>query len=221
MMINPKFAAAFFDLDGTLVDTGPPHRQAELQTLNAYGIPEIAPDHPVTFGKGVMPGVQLVAEHYGIEDQEALLAEYVKQWHIVTANGIEMLPGARDAVTSAVIYGASVALVTSGDSKYANTFIEKSGLAESFSTVVTLDDVANMKPHPEPYLTAAENLGIQPGHCLVFEDSETGFVSTRAAGMTSVGVGAVAIELSESEERGPDMAIESFVGFDIWGVRPR
>ena len=78
-----------------------------------------------------------------------------------------------------------------------------------------------MKPHPEPYLTAAEKLGVQPEHCLVFEDSETGFVSARAAGMTSVGVGPVAIELSESEERGPDMAIESFVGFDIWGVRPR
>ena len=55
---------------------------------------------------------------------------------------------------------------------------------DAFATVVTGDRVEFGKPHPEPYLTAAAELGVHPGQCLAIEDSNTGAKSAVAAGCT-------------------------------------
>ncbi|MCX8277559.1 MAG: hypothetical protein OTJ43_04710 [Dehalococcoidia bacterium] len=54
--LTPRFSAAFFDFDGTLIDTCPPRREAEEATLREFGIGGLANDHPYIFGHGVMPG---------------------------------------------------------------------------------------------------------------------------------------------------------------------
>jgi len=54
--------------------------------------------------------------------------------------------------------------------------------------VVAGDDVTNGKPHPEPYLSAAELLGVAPEDCIAFEDSPTGLASAEAAGCHAIGV---------------------------------
>jgi len=129
-----------------------------------------------------------------------------------------MLPGAEAAVRAVAASGSKVALVTSGERPYADGFIKMAGLDDVFSASVTLDDVTHLKPHPEPYLKAASLLRTEPERCVVFEDSIAGFLAARAAGMTCVGVGKVALEAEE--DVAPDMAISSFEGFDIWNVRP-
>ena len=125
-MTNPRFSAAFFDLDGTLIDTGPPHVEAERATIRAFGFEDLAEDHPVTFGQGVKPGAQMVANHYGIESAEALLNEYLQQWKRIAAEGIDLLPGADTAVRSVAAAGIRVALVTSGERPYADGFMKMS-----------------------------------------------------------------------------------------------
>ena len=217
-MTYPKFSAAFFDLDGTLIDTGPPHRAAELATLQTFGIDAFSDDHPDTFGHGVIPGSRMVADHYGLSDPEALLSEYLRQWKRISAEGIDMLPGADATVRTVAASGIKVALVTSGERPYADGFIKMAGLGDVFTTSVTLDDVSNLKPHPEPYLKAAKLVGADPSACLIFEDSVAGFRAARAAGILCVGVGDVA--LSAEGDDAPDMAISSFVGFDITNIRP-
>ncbi len=62
------------------------------------------------------------------------------------------------------------------------------GLAHLFDTVVGMEDYTHGKPAPEPFLVAAERLGVRPGDCLVFEDAEAGFKSAEAAGMACVRV---------------------------------
>lgn len=59
-------------------------------------------------------------------------------------------------------------------------------MIELFDTIVTRDDVTNPKPHPEPYLTAAARLGVDPAHCVAFEDSVSGVRAAHAAGMRTV-----------------------------------
>ena len=54
-MTSINFKAACFDLDGTLIDTGPPHRAAERVTVRAFGFDDLTADHPVTFGTGGFP----------------------------------------------------------------------------------------------------------------------------------------------------------------------
>ena len=62
------------------------------------------------------------------------------------------------------------------------------GLLDKFETLVCAGEYANSKPHPEPFLMAAEKLGVPPERCLVFEDTQMGIDSAIAAGMASVRV---------------------------------
>jgi sugar-phosphatase len=70
--------------------------------------------------------------------------------------------------------------------------MSSAGLAPA-PILVTGEDVANGKPSPDPYLLAAQRLGVPPGRCVVFEDAPAGVAAAHAAGVTTVvGVGAPA-----------------------------
>ena len=64
--------------------------------------------------------------------------------------------------------------------------LETLNLLDRFETLVCAGDYVNGKPHPEPFLIAAERLGVAPKDCLVFEDTDLGIQSATAAGMASV-----------------------------------
>jgi len=58
-------------------------------------------------------------------------------------------------------------------------------IADLFRIVVTQDDVKHSKPAPDLFLLAAERMGVTPGKCLVFEDSNLGIEAANRAGMAS------------------------------------
>jgi HAD superfamily hydrolase (TIGR01509 family) len=66
--------------------------------------------------------------------------------------------------------------------------LETLGILDKFETLVCAGDYTKSKPDPEPFLIAAERLGVAPEDCLVFEDTEIGIQAATAAGMTSVKV---------------------------------
>ena len=96
-------------------------------------------------------------------------------------------PGARELLADCRAYGSPTALVTMSWRRFATEVVEALPPA-SFDTVVVGDDVAKGKPHPDPYLLAAERLGVDPRDCLAVEDSPTGVASALAAGCTVLAV---------------------------------
>ena len=78
------------------------------------------------------------------------------------------------------------AVATSSRNAHAHGHLKRAGIFERFETIVTRDDVENPKPHPEPYLTAAGRLGVDPRHCLAVEDSHSGVRAAHAAGMQTI-----------------------------------
>ena len=60
--------------------------------------------------------------------------------------------------------------------------------SDPFTVIVAGDHITNSKPHPEPYLRAAELIGVPPAECLAIEDSPTGVRSAVAAGCVVVAV---------------------------------
>ncbi|NIQ96969.1 MAG: HAD family hydrolase, partial [Desulfuromonadales bacterium] len=74
-----------------------------------------------------------------------------------------------------------MAIVTSSLRHHFDIIHEKSGLLPFFDFVLTREDYKHSKPHPEPYLTALQQLGIAPHHALVVEDSERGLHAARRA----------------------------------------
>jgi HAD superfamily hydrolase (TIGR01509 family) len=106
---------------------------------------------------------------------------------------IPWTPGARELLDALRQAGIPVALVTMSYRRLADAVI--TGLPEgTFGAVVTGDVVREGKPHPEPYLRAAAQLGVDPARCVAIEDSPTGVASAEAAGCVTVVVeGVVAV----------------------------
>jgi beta-phosphoglucomutase-like phosphatase (HAD superfamily) len=79
-------------------------------------------------------------------------------------------------------------LVTASNRSLAEALLKSTKLDRYFEVVVTSDDLPRTKPHPDPYLHAAESFGLEVLECLAFEDSNTGISSSLAAGMPTIAV---------------------------------
>jgi HAD superfamily hydrolase (TIGR01509 family) len=96
-------------------------------------------------------------------------------------------PGARDLLLLLRKKKVKTALVTMSMHRMAKQVADSIGF-DAFDVIVAGDDVRHGKPHPEPYLKAAELLGVKPEDCVAFEDSLTGLRSAEAANTKAVGV---------------------------------
>jgi HAD superfamily hydrolase (TIGR01509 family) len=179
--------AVAFDLDGTLIDTEPLHAEAQVQTLEAFGINHLPPDHPRTFGMGLEPGVTRLSEFYDLDYQEAMDV-YLPLWEHLAATKLVPMPGARDLLNWFMAQKVPMALVTSADTGHAGNSIAALEMTGAFDCIVSREMVSAMKPSPEPYLKASECLRVAPKKMVAFEDSGAGVTSVLAAGMLCVAV---------------------------------
>ncbi|MDO9589948.1 MAG: HAD family hydrolase, partial [Microcella sp.] len=102
-------------------------------------------------------------------------------------NALPWRPGARELIGELREAGIPVALVTMSIRRMALQVAAAVG-RDAFDVVVAGDDVEHAKPHPEPYLTAADRLGVSIGNCVAIEDSEFGLVSAVSSGAATIGV---------------------------------
>jgi beta-phosphoglucomutase-like phosphatase (HAD superfamily) len=102
------------------------------------------------------------------------------------ADAVPVKSGAVELVTALRELDVPLAVATSSRSHHALSHLKAAGVIDFFDTIVTRDDVVNPKPHPEPYLTAAGRLRVDPVHCVAFEDSVSGVRAAHAAGMRTV-----------------------------------
>ena len=96
-------------------------------------------------------------------------------------------PGLREFLSALRAQGIRTGVVSSTRSQLILTALDRLHLVSQFDVVVCGDMVTRRKPDPEPYLRAAQLLGLAPGDCLVIEDSPTGIRAGKAAGCTVLG----------------------------------
>lgn len=187
MPTKPPFQAVIFDLDGTLVDTE--------QLCNETGVEACANmGHVVSLqffenlaGIDDANRVLLIGKESGrAVDEAGFLAEWDRLCTLRFAQGIPVKPGAQELIDHVLALGLPMAICTSSRRAPAAEKISAAGFDAAIQAVVTVDDVPNAKPAPDPYLLAAERLGIRPEDCLAFEDSDVGTRSARLAGMKVV-----------------------------------
>jgi HAD superfamily hydrolase (TIGR01509 family) len=190
--VRTRPAAVLFDLDGTLIDTEPYWMAQEQALAAAFGgrwskeqaVACVGNPLPVTAHRlQAEAGVRLPVEQI----VERLLDEVVAK---VRAD-VPWQPGARELLSVLTADGTPTALVTMSYRRLADAALADLPAA-TFATVVTGDEVGQGKPHPEPYLTAATRLGVDPARCVVVEDSPNGIRSGLAAGAAVVAVPHVA-----------------------------
>jgi HAD superfamily hydrolase (TIGR01509 family) len=113
------------------------------------------------------------------------LIDFVEQ--AMHTNGIPWRPGALELLEKVSAAGIKSALVTMSYRQLAEVVLNTLP-AGTIEVAVTGDMVVNGKPHPEPYLTAMEKLGVSGTDCIAIEDSLTGVMSAEASGARVLGV---------------------------------
>ena len=177
-----------FDFDGTIADTSPLHARAFSDVLAPHGI---AVDYARIAGMKTADALAKAAKIAGRSIPPEAIPELVAQKQSVVrsmiAIGLQPLPGVDDFLLWAKSRFA-VCLVTSGSRGTVALALDKLGYADLFDPIICADDIVAAKPDPDGFLTALRLTATLPAQALVFEDSDAGFDSARAAGLDYVDV---------------------------------
>ncbi|KAL5495539.1 hypothetical protein ACEPAI_1002 [Sanghuangporus weigelae] len=184
--------AVLFGMDGTLIDSTPGVMNAWSTFAKDYGFDAEFVAHS-SHGRRLYDTLK---DHCKIEDEEKLLSEIKRFEEEVLKGGPVALPGAIDLMKqiqsgdpSDETRKYSWAIATSGTMIYAPRALAVCGITvPSPAQLVTSEDVERGKPHPDPYLRAAERCGVSPENCLVVEDAPSGLNSGRSAGCKTLAV---------------------------------
>jgi HAD superfamily hydrolase (TIGR01509 family) len=190
-----------YDCDGTLIDTETLYGEVSLAACHALGLTDWTIDDYVDSVVGIpwSDGVKIIEAAHG----RALPVDFEQRIEDVVALRLESelraLPGVREAL-DAIGGRRCVASSTSLAPLRRNLAI--TGLIELFDPhIFSASQVARGKPHPDVFLFAATQMGVQPRDCLVIEDSVPGVLAARAAGMRVVGFTGVSHDRQRSTAR--------------------
>jgi sugar-phosphatase len=175
------FDAVLFDMDGTLIDSMPGALRAWRDWADEHGV-----DPARLVSLGGRPATQIIGELLPADQVAAGVARIGALETELAAAGIDLLPGTE--ATLAGLPADRVAIVTSCTRPLLAARLAGSGLRTP-REIVTVDDVPRGKPHPDPFLLAAQRLGVDPARCLVVEDAPAGLAAGRAAGCATLAVG--------------------------------
>jgi len=173
-MTRLRCAALLFDLDGVLINSTPAVTRVWRRWAVEHGFD---PEQVVARAHG-RPSLATVREYLPHADHEAENRE-VERCEIEDLEGVVPLPGALDLLAS--LPPDRWTIVTSCTRNLAAVRIRAAGLPLP-QRMITSSDIAQGKPHPEPYLKAASGLGFPAPDCVVCEDVPAGIQSGRSAG---------------------------------------
>jgi HAD superfamily hydrolase (TIGR01509 family) len=182
-------AAVLFDMDGTLVLTEDRTDRA-LRALLA-GVGHDASDLDLTRFHGVTweATVTWLTERWPALAELDSAAELQRHFHeTFVADPPLPVPGAREALAAAAAV-VPTAIVTSSNRETLVLVCDQLDLHGLLTAMVSAEDCARSKPDPQPFTLAAERLGVNPGACLVFEDSMAGVRAAQAAGAAVIAIG--------------------------------
>ncbi|HLI77181.1 MAG TPA: HAD family phosphatase [Acidobacteriaceae bacterium] len=186
------FRAYLFDLDGTVADSMPLHLVSWQQATREFG-----GDFPAELfwqwgGIPLPRTVEMLNERFGYHLDPAEVVHRKEQLYLTMLDQVH--PIASVAAHVAKGHGHLPMAIVSGSPRLTiERTLEAMRMSDCFQAVVAAEDYKRGKPDPEPFLTAAKLLHVEPAKCLVFEDAEAGIQSAKAAGMQWVRVPAHAL----------------------------
>jgi beta-phosphoglucomutase family hydrolase len=180
--------ALIFDMDGVLIDSNPVHRRAWEVFNRRFGIETTEAMHESMYGKrnddivrrffGELPEAEVISRGAAKEElYREMIAGRIKSF---------LVPGLCEFLQR--YRQAPMAVASNAERANLDCILDGTGLRPYFRVVLDGSQVAKPKPHPEIYLRAADELGVPPANCVVFEDSHSGVQSARQAGMKVIGI---------------------------------
>ncbi|MFD5226647.1 HAD family hydrolase [Microbacterium sp. NPDC058342] len=205
-----------WDMDGTSIDSAPLWNTGIRAAAAEMGVEWDESDDAVVRGHGMWS----VAARF--RQKKATLTDAVETVALIERHTVESaiimspvwLPGVRELLEACAGEGVRCALVTMSGRRSVEAILGDSGL-DLFDVIVSGSDVAQPKPHPEPYLTGMDRLGLAADSCVALEDSLVGITAAVAAGVTTIAVNApAAVQVT-----GPVVRWQSLSGRSLDDVR--
>lgn len=180
--------AVLFDLDGTLIDSAPDLGAAADKMRVVRGLPSLPMVHyrPMA-GAGARGMIELALGLTPAHpDFDVLREEFFSNYEQCMTEQTYAFDGVHELIRCLLARGLPWGVVTNKSKRFTDPLMRSMPLFESARVVISGDTTPHAKPHPEPLLTAARQLAIEPAHCLYVGDDERDIVAGRAAGMGTV-----------------------------------
>jgi HAD superfamily hydrolase (TIGR01509 family) len=186
-MLPRPLQAVVFDMDGLLVDTEGPFRDAMIAAADGMGLDLPRQVFLRMIGGSNDNSSRVLQDHFGPQfDLDAFWTRCRAHVHEIFEAGIALKAGVVELLDELEAAGVPRAIATSSPHREVDRNLGPHGLKDRFQAIVAAGDYARGKPHPDPFLTAAARLGADPAHCLALEDSHNGVRAAHAAGMMTV-----------------------------------
>jgi HAD superfamily hydrolase (TIGR01509 family) len=187
MNLPRKPHAVVFDMDGLIFDTESLYRDAMIGAAIECGHVMQLPLYLSTIGLSGESTRALLDAHYGQAfDFDAFWEIASKQFRAMVEVRLCLKTGVVELLDALDEAGLSRAIATSSRHHDVRRHLAAHGLRERFQAVVAEGDYAHGKPNPDPFLKAAERLGVAPELCLALEDSYNGVRAAASAGMMTI-----------------------------------
>lgn len=187
---SDDFEAVIFDMDGTMVDNMRAHKKAWAEFLKQHGITLSDEEFQKHIsGKKNDLILEYVLGHMPSPEESVRLADEKEAlYRKLYAPEIKEVAGLSRVIQQIQAIGLTMAIATTAPAKNRTFVLESLNLEGTFEHILGDEHVTKGKPHPEIYLKTADNLGVDPSSCLVFEDTPSGVSSAKGAEMTVVAI---------------------------------
>ena len=187
-MLN-RYKAAIFDLDGTLVDSMRVWDTICRDWLTGKGkTPEDTLEEKLT-AMTLEDSAEYVTGFYNIDLPPS---QIINEWEAMVlhqyTHTIPLKEGAEELIERLASGGMKLGMATSCFPAACESVLSRHGIRKYFSAIVYSGSVKRNKTFPDIYLACAEKLGVEPEHCVVFEDLYISLAGIRAAGMGAIAV---------------------------------
>ncbi|MFP4119028.1 MAG: HAD family hydrolase [Candidatus Woesearchaeota archaeon] len=182
--------AIIFDMDGVLVDSVPVNWKLFNKALSRWNV-SFSDDHfRQTLGRSLQGAFEYWREHFGLPEsltypdfQAALYELQEDVYHEYFRPETDVL----SFIDSLKADGFRIAVGTSSHGERAREILSLIGVLDKVDALITSDDVTAHKPEPDVFLACAEQLGVEPAECIVFEDAHNGIEAAKNALMHVIG----------------------------------
>jgi len=174
------------DLDGTLADSMQVMTAATDRFLGELGVSRMGGGPHRWAGRSPYDIMGALKQHHGLKPSvDELVERYYTLVNQTYTEQSAVMPGGRELLSAAAQRGVFTAVVTSTLRSVAEGFLAHQGLAGLVNAVVSVEDITQGKPNPEPYLLALEISGLPAEEVLAVEDAPMGAVSATRAGLAT------------------------------------
>ncbi len=221
--------AVIFDFDGVIADSEILHYKALAHAFASYDLDMPKEIHYEKYlGYSDFDNIYAVSRDFGRNWNESQVQDIFNiktaKFESLAATESIIIEGVVDLVRRLEDAGLALAICSGATRRDIDQMLAGSGIENSFSVIITADDVEKGKPDPEGYLMALKKLnesmdgeGITPAECLVVEDSMWGLEAAKAAGMKKLGV--TTTYTKEKLQPLSEMVVESYNSLDIDHIR--